>query len=92
MLAAMPGDADEGRKHQRSHKVVGAASMGAGGSSVKKEVVGATSKKKWWEQRQKRSGQSFYGCDDVAGVTYVRPRGCDIIADYPPTLTSPQQL
>jgi hypothetical protein len=27
---------------------------------------------KWWEQCQKRSGQSFYGCDDVAGVTYVR--------------------
>jgi hypothetical protein len=32
----------------------------------------------------------FYGCDDVAGVTYVR--GGDIIDDYPPTLTSPQQL
>jgi hypothetical protein len=53
--------------------------------------VGAASKEKWWEQRQKRSGQLFYGCDDVAGVTYVCPRGCDIIADYPPTLTSPQQ-
>jgi hypothetical protein len=46
---------------------------------------------KWWEPCQKRSGQLFYGCDDVAGVTYVCPRGCDIIADYPPTLTSPQQ-
>jgi hypothetical protein len=43
-----------------------------GGSVVKSEVVGAASKAKCWEQRQKRSGQSFYGCDDVVGVTYVR--------------------
>jgi hypothetical protein len=45
---------------------------------------------KWWHQRQKRSGQLFCGCDEVAGVTYIR--GCDLIDDYPPTLTSPQQL
>jgi hypothetical protein len=44
----------------------------------------------WWEPCQKRIGQLFYGCDDVAGVTYVR--GGDIIDDYPPTLTSPQHL
>jgi hypothetical protein len=53
-------------------------------------VIAWAQYEKWWEQRQKRSGQLFYGCDDVAGVTYVR--GGDIIDDYPPTLTSPQQL
>jgi hypothetical protein len=45
--------------------------MTSGGNGVKRDVVGAASKEKWWEQRQKRSGQSFYGCDDVAGVTYA---------------------
>jgi hypothetical protein len=54
-------------------------------------VIASVQCEKWWERRQKRSGQLFYGCDDVAGVTYVCPRGCDIIADYPPTLTSPEQ-
>jgi hypothetical protein len=53
-------------------------------------VIASVQYEKWWDQRQKRSGQLFYGCDDVAGVTYVR--GGDIIDDYPPTLTSPQQL
>jgi hypothetical protein len=53
-------------------------------------VIAWAQYEKWWKQCQKRSGQLFYGCDDVAGVTYVR--GGDIIDDYPPTLTSPQQL
>jgi hypothetical protein len=35
-------------------------------------VIASVQYEKWWERRQKRSGQSFYGCDDVAGVTYVR--------------------